>query len=208
MRVWQLLCSLSLLTKLSLTCLSQSYGKICTSPQCDHIRTTPFFVEVHKLRKMSAEFPASSQLLRLMLPRKLEASYEEWATSNLHYMYNTSYEDFSRTNKFSRSALLANLPALMAQLDTCKNVFTSTFNDFPQPFAMRIHDIKHEGCVEAYKAWHALAASKVQESFRAVQVREWEVNGGKPRVDLSQQSGTPSMREMLAELRSLARDGV
>jgi hypothetical protein len=146
-------------------------------------------VEVDKLRQMYAEFPVSSQLLRLMLPRKRAASYEEWATTNLHWMYNTSYEGFSRTNEFSRSALLANLPALMAQLDTCKNMFTFTF---PQSYAMTIHDNRYEGCKETYKAWHALAAPKVQGSFRAAQVREWEENGDKPQ--------DASLTQMLHEL--------
>ena len=149
-------------------------------------------VEVDTLRKMYAEFPVSSQLLRLTLPRKRAASYEEWATTNLHWMYNTSYEGFSRTNEFSRSALLANLPALMAQVDTCARVFTSTFKDGQQPFAMKIHDIKHECCQEAYKAWCALAVPKVRLSFPAAQVRQWEVNG--PRSEHA------SLAQMLHEL--------
>jgi hypothetical protein len=126
-----------------------------------------------------------------MLPRKRAASYVEWATTDLHWMYNTSYEEFSKTNECSRSALLANLPALMAQLDTCKNMFTFTFPQ-SQSFAMAIHNNSYNGCKETYKAWHALAVPKVQGSFRAAQVREWEENGDKPQG--------ASLTQMLHEL--------
>jgi hypothetical protein len=149
-------------------------------------------VEVDKLRQMYAKFPVGSQLLFLVLPRKRTASYVEWATTDLHWMYNTSYEEFSSSNEFSRSALLASLPALMAQVDTCKNEFTSTFQHVQQSYAMTILDSKHECCEHAYKAWLALAKPKVRGSFRATLVREREVGGHRP--------AGASLAQMLHEL--------
>jgi hypothetical protein len=149
--------------------------------------------KVDELRQTYAKFPAGSQLLRMILPRKRATSYEEHATTDLHWMYNTSYEEFSNTNEFSRSALLANLPALMAQVDTCKQEFQETFqHDQQLSYAMTILDSKHECCGNAYKAWLALAESKVRGSFRATQVRKWEVGGHRP--------ACASLAQMLHEL--------
>ena len=152
--------------------------------------------EVNKLKMKIKEFPTSDQQLRFFISKKRPEG-------TLLYLYHTSYVEFSRRSKFSRSALLANLPALMAQLHKCKKVCTITI---PQTDSMDLHDDMYDSCQEAYKAWHALAVSQLQGSFRAAQVREWEQNGSKSRVDLSQQSEAPSMREMLVALRSLARD--
>jgi hypothetical protein len=71
-------------------------------------------------------------------------------------------------------------------------VFTSNFQHVQQSYAMTMLDSKHECCVHAYQAWLALAVSKGRGSFRALQVRQWEVNG--PR------SQRASLAQMLHEL--------
>ena len=144
-------------------------------------------VEVDKLKKLNAEFP-TCQLRFIWRPRP---------EGTFLFAYHTSYVGFSSTNKWSRSWLLASLPALLAQLERCARTCTFEVAERLRAEADKLYD----QITNAYAAWHALAAAAVQGSFRAAQVRQWEETGGRPRADLAREA---SMRAMLAALEELA----
>jgi hypothetical protein len=145
-------------------------------------------VEVDKLQAMSAEFPTLSQLLRLVLPSTRP-------DETLLYMYNTSYVEFSSTNKFSRSALLADLPALMVQLDKCKTECTFTF---PRCLRMKVHDSIYRQCQQAYEAWEEQAKSKLQVPFHVHGASQ--TGGGVKRKPCEDPPQDARLTQMLHEL--------
>ena len=138
--------------------------------------------QVHTLNKMFAEFPTASQLLRMIFSRLRPEG-------TLLYVYQTSYVEFSSTNKFSRTMLLAHLPALMAQLEQCNRTLTLLSTD-----SLRLQaDQIFKSCKDAYEAWQALAANELQRSFGVSHLQKREQTGQK----------RASMRKMLAALQDL-----
>ena len=137
---------------------------------------------VHTLNNMFAEFPTASQLLRMIFSRLRPEG-------TLLYVYQTSYVEFSGTNNFSRTMLLAHLPALMAQLEQCNRTLTLLSTD-----SLRLQaDQIFKSCKDAYEAWQALAANELQRSFGVSHLQKREQTGQK----------RASMRKMLAALQDL-----
>ena len=152
-------------------------------------------VEVDELKKLKAEFPTSQHQLRMLFRPRPQGMFL--------YAYHSSYVEFSSTNKWSRSWLLASLPALLAQLEQCHRTCT-----FPVAESLRAEADRLYGQIKSsYAAWEALAAAAVQAAFRAAQLRGREETGGRPRgPSQQQQSAVASMRaqrveDLLHELR-------
>ena len=152
-------------------------------------------VEVDKLKKLNVEFPTSQHQLRMLFRPRPQGMFL--------YAYHTSYVQFSSTNKWSRSWLLASLPALLAQLEQCHRTCT-----FPVAESLRAEaDTLYDKIKNSYAAWEALAKAAVQAAFQAAQVRRREETGGRLLgPSQQQQSAAASMRaqrveELLHELR-------
>ena len=99
-------------------------------------------------------------------------------------------------NQFCRSALLAALPAVMAQLDRCEGRCREAF---PQTL-VQVHARMYQSCKEAYAEWQALAAEQLRKTVRMAQLRASEEGHGKR---FGHAGSMPEMRGLLRRMQSL-----
>ena len=119
--------------------------------------------------------------------RQLVTKFKHPISKISQWCYNTSYLKFSRTNKLTRSWLVANLPTIVLQLESYKNTFIA---QLPANY-LEDHKFKYECLKNAYDNWFTRAAPRVKVPFHTLQQRE--VNGQHT-----------NLRALLEELRCIA----
>jgi hypothetical protein len=104
-------------------------------------------VEVDTLKDMKKQCPEPSDLLNMVL-----------SGGSIAWFYQTSY--LQSKGNFCRSALLAALPAVMAQLDKCERMCGEAF---PHRF-VDVRTRMYLSCKENYAEWRALAEAQLRQS--------------------------------------------
>ena len=148
---------------------------------CCRIRVRPLPEAVEAaaddLQDMIDVFPTKSQVLRH--PRRGIGVIS----------YQTAYLVFSDRQPFTRSAMLARLPAVVAKMEGLKSVFREalieqTQADFDELYAQ---------VLAAYEKWRAMAEANVKVPFSDIRARE---EHGRKRAAVR-------MEELLLELKML-----
>lgn len=143
-------------------------------------------VEVGKLKEMIKKCPQGRDLLSMEFRTGVQ---------RIAWSYQTSYFA-SGGNEFCRSALLAALPEVMAQLDKCEEMCRTAF---PHTF-VDVHTQMYQSCKDNYAAWQALAEPQLRQSVGMAQLRAREQGGGK---HLGHAGSMPEMRGLLRRMQSL-----
>jgi hypothetical protein len=129
--------------------------------------------------------------------------YSVTFTAQPKYFYNKSYLQMSETDRFSRSVLLANLPNVMRELTTCKQMFAHALPNHDTSRQDRIYN----RIFEKYKAWEEKAAEELQRIVLASAAMDREIGvtkrfmrplSKKPRV-----GGGGGLSQLLDELAAL-----
>lgn len=79
------------------------------------------------------------------------------------WYFHTSYLEFSSTNRFSRSALLANVSIVMTKLQHNQEQFMGAFQDLPD-VTKASHRRLYNTLLKAYKRWQEEASLKIERN--------------------------------------------
>ncbi len=89
-------------------------------------------------------------------------------SGNFVWQFQSTYFEFSRTNRFSRSWLLSTLADVMQQLKTVKEKLTEA----QQELQHGKHDRLYEKMLASYDEWRTLAQARLQAPLEEFRERE------------------------------------